>query len=579
MAIVVETTARVQAERAQAEATDRVRLATENAEVGLWDVDRDGNISFFYARSAFSMPQNRKTPAEEFFTHVHPEDVGRLLAAYGAARDSGKRAALDIEYRTLAMGDIPARWMAVKGRGVFDADGTCLRMSGTAVDITKRKDAEQALRRSEEQLRLASEHADVGLCGTSSVVNQVLYWPARVNIMFGLAPDHPTTLKEFRARIHPDDRRRIVGATLDACDPSKKTAYDVEYRIVRANDGAVRWVTVRGRAVFDADDRCTRMLGVIIDTTSRKEIEERSPRNSTKRWKPGSANAPRRSSVASKRSSRRRRWKPSAIYTGGIAHDFNNFLQGVTGCLDLIRRNSQDAVRVHRWAEAGLEASEHGAKLTAQLLAFSRSQKLELKPVDLTELLLRTRDLLARTLGPAVHITINPEAAAAHVMGDETHCSSSRYSTLPSMRASAMPNGGELVIATHRHQVRHDGDLAPGDYIEITVADSGTGMPAEILTRAFDPFFTTKGGRQGHGAGLKPGVRHGATSRRHPARLDLERPGEGTTAQIFLRTTAIASPQPGARARRERGHASAEIGRYFDRGRRYRCSPLPRGFA
>jgi PAS domain-containing protein len=117
MAIVVEITKRVMAERAQAEANERLRLATENAEVGLWDVDRDGNIDFFYAQSAFSMPQDLKTPAEEFFKHVHPEDVGALLSAYRAARDPEKRAVLDIEYRTLAMGDIPARWMAVKGEG------------------------------------------------------------------------------------------------------------------------------------------------------------------------------------------------------------------------------------------------------------------------------------------------------------------------------------------------------------------------------------------------------------------------------------------------------------------------------
>ena len=390
MAIVVEITKRVIAERAQAEANERLRLATENAEVGLWDIDRDGNIGFFYARSAFSMPQDRKTPAEELFTHVHPEDVGALLSAYRAARDPEKRAVLDVEYRTLAIGDIPARWMAVKGRGVFDTDGTCIRMSGTAVDITKRKQAEQALRhseeqlrlatenaeigmweldvvnnvnystprvkamfgidpsddppseeffrlvhpddiarvekayalafdpklregydveyraigrddgvvrwihakgrgvfdadgcclrvsgtavditekhktdealrRSEEQLRLAAEHADVGLWDVD-VVNQALYWPQRVNIMFGLAPDHPTTLKEFRARIHPDDRRRIVGAMLEACDPAKKTPYDVEYRIVPANGCAVRWVSVRGRAVFDADDRWRRITG------------------------------------------------------------------------------------------------------------------------------------------------------------------------------------------------------------------------------------------------------------------------------------------------------------------------------
>ncbi len=680
MAIVVEITKRVMAERAQAEANERLRLATENAEVGLWDIDRDGNIGFFYARSAFSMPQDRKTSAEDFFAHVHPEDVGALLSAYRAARDPEKRAILDVEYRTLAVGDIPARWMAVKGRGVFDTDGTCIRMSGTAVDITKRKQAEQALRhseeqlrlatenaeigmwdmdvvnnanystprvkamfgidpsddppseeffrlvhpddiarvekayaaafdpklrgsydveyraigrdgvmrwihakgrgvfdadgrclrvsgtavditekhkieealrRSEEQLRLAAEHADVGLWDVD-VINQTLYWPPRVNILFGLAPDHPTTLREFRARIHPDDSRRIVGAMLEACDPAKKTPYDVEYRIVPANGRATRWVSVRGRAVFDADDRCTRMLGIILDITARKEIEERLRElNETLEAKV----AERTAALERSQQALQQAQKMEAIgnLTGGIAHDFNNLLQGVSGSLDLIRRKPEDTARVRRWAEAGLQASERGAKLTAQLLAFSRSQKLQLKPIDLAELLLGMRDLLGRTLGPAVRIAINPDAEAANVMGDETQLELAVLNLAINAR-DAMPNGGELVIATHRHQVKHDADLAAGDYIELAVTDAGTGMPADVITRAFDPFFTTKGIGKGTGLGLSQ-VYGMARQAGGIARL-VSKPGEGTSVRIFLRATD-ADPQHDA-ARDENSQTQAQ---------------------
>jgi PAS domain S-box-containing protein len=681
MGIVVEITKRVMAERAQAEANERLHLATENAEVGLWDIDGDGNIGFFYARSAFSMPQDRRTPAEEFFTHVHPEDAGALLSAYRAARDPGKRAILDVEYRTLAVGNIPARWMAVKGRGVFDADGTCMRMSGTAVDITKRKQAEQALRHSEEQLRLATENAEIGMWDTDVVnsanystprvkamfgidesdnppseeffglvhpddiarvekayalafdprlrgsydveyraigrddgvvrwihakgrgvfdaagrclrvsgtavditekhkieealrrseeqlrlaaehadvglwdvdlVSQALYWPPRVNIMFGLAPDHPTTLKEFRARIHPEDKRRIVGAMLDACDPAKKAPYDVEYRIVRADNGAIRWASVRGRAMFDADDRCTRILGVIIDITPRKQAEERLIElNETLEAKV----VERTAALERSQQALQQAQKMEAIgnLTGGIAHDFNNLLQGVSGSLDLIRRKPEDTARVRHWAEAGLQASERGAKLTAQLLAFSRSQKLQLKPVDLTELLLGMRDLLGRTLGPAVHITINPEAEAANVMGDETQLELAVLNLAINSR-DAMPNGGELVIATHKHQVSHDAYLAPGEYNQHTVSDSGAGMPADVITRAFDPFFTTKGVGKGTGLGLSQ-VYGMARQAGGIARL-VSKPGEGTTVRIFLRTTN-ANPQRDA-ARDESGKTHAQ---------------------
>src|ERR1700760_199677 len=92
--------------------------------------------------------------------------------------------------------------------------------------------------------------------------------------------------------------------------------------------------------------------------------------------------------------------------SGGIAHDFNNLLQGVAGCLDLIRQRPSDSERVRRWAEAGLQAAERGAKLTGQLLAFSRAQRIEAKPVIVSELVSGIQDLLVRTLGPMIRITL-----------------------------------------------------------------------------------------------------------------------------------------------------------------------------
>ncbi|MBV8799411.1 MAG: PAS domain-containing protein, partial [Alphaproteobacteria bacterium] len=162
MAVVVETTERVRADAALRRSEERLRLATENAEVGLWDIDEDQNITFVYPRGAFSMPQDRKTQFAEFAAHVHPEDMAALAHAYAAARDPQQRRSFEVEYRTLAMDGAPPRWVSVKGRGIFDAAGNCIRMSGTAIEITKRKEAELALRHREEQLRLATEHGEIG---------------------------------------------------------------------------------------------------------------------------------------------------------------------------------------------------------------------------------------------------------------------------------------------------------------------------------------------------------------------------------------------------------------------------------
>ena len=538
LCIVGETTQRVLGDQALRLSEERVRLATENAEVGLWEIGPEQTISFLYAqeKGAFSMPQDRRTPAAEFFAHVHPEDAPAVMRAYEAARDPKTRSMIDIEYRTLAMGNAPARWVAIKGRGIFDADGNCVRMSGTAVDITKRRLAERALRLSEEQLRLATELADVGLWDVDVVTGE-LYWPPRVNVMFGFAPETKVTLADFRASIHTDDRRRVTGAMLESCDPAKRVPYDIEYRIRRNNDGAVRWMAVKGRAVFDDGDRCTRMLGIIIDVTGRKEIEERLKElNESLEVRVAERTAALERSQAALQQAQ----KMEAIgnLTGGIAHDFNNLLQGVAGSLDLIRRKPHDTERVRRWAEAGLSASERGVKLTAQLLAFSRSQKLELKPLDLSRLVRGLRELLSSTLGPSIPITIESDIRPATVIGDETQLELAVLNLAINAR-DAMPDGGDLAIALSSVRVMDDPELAPGDYIALSVTDSGTGMSAEVAARAFDPFFTTKGVGKGTGLGLSQvygmACQAGGIARIRTA------PGEGTTVSIFLRQTSAAA--------------------------------------
>ena len=552
LCIVSETTRRVLGEQALRRSEERLRLATENAEVGLWEVGSGQQIGFAYAREtgAFSMPQDRPTSTAEFIAHVHPDDAPALLAAYEAARDPARRSPIDIEYRTVAMENVPARWIALKGRGVFDADGNCVRMSGTAVDITKRREAERAMRSSEEQLRLATDLADVGLWDVD-VLKDELYWPPRVNAMYGFAPEDRVTIAAWRSTIHPDDVTRVNTAIRESLDPVTRALYEVEYRIVRKNDRAVRWLSAKGRAVFDAAGRCTRMLGIIIDVTSRKTIEERlTELNESLEARVAERTAALERSQAALQQAQ----KMEAIgnLTGGIAHDFNNLLQGVAGSLDLIRRKPQDTERVRRWAEAGLVASERGVRLTAQLLAFSRSQKLELKPLDAASLLENLRELLGRTLGPSVHIEIR--GGPATVIGDETQLELAVLNLAINAR-DAMPQGGDLVIALGARQVANDLELEPGEYIELSVADNGAGMTADIAARAFDPFFTTKGVGKGTGLGLSQvygmARQAGGTARIRSA------PGEGTTVSIFLKRTSDEAAGHAARAAdRETAHAA-----------------------
>jgi CheY-like chemotaxis protein len=186
---------------------------------------------------------------------------------------------------------------------------------------------------------------------------------------------------------------------------------------------------------------------------------------------------------------------------------------------------------VHRWAEAGLKAAHRGAKLTAQLLAFSRSQKLEHQQVNLSALLSVMRELLARTLGPTIRIQIDLGAHSTGVLCDQTQLEMAVLNLAINAR-DAMPNGGELRIATHERTIVHDPELPTGRYIEVAVSDTGMGMSAEVAAKAFDPFFTTKGAGKGTGLGLSQ-VYGMARQAGGVARIQ-SMPQQGTTVRLLL---------------------------------------------
>jgi signal transduction histidine kinase len=230
--------------------------------------------------------------------------------------------------------------------------------------------------------------------------------------------------------------------------------------------------------------------------------------------------------------------------TGGIAHDFNNLLQVVQGAFELIRRKADDTARVGTWAQNGIAAAERGASLTRQLLAFSRSQKLELRPFVVADLIGEMRELLVRTLGPDIKLSVELQEGRALVMSDRTQLELAVLNLAINAR-DAMPAGGGLTIRTRLRSVPPgDPMLAAGEYVELSVADTGQGMSREVAERAFDPFFTTKGVGKGTGLGLSQvyGVARQAGG---AAQIDSEL-GRGTVVRLMLlRSSAAADVAPG----------------------------------
>lgn len=223
--------------------------------------------------------------------------------------------------------------------------------------------------------------------------------------------------------------------------------------------------------------------------------------------------------------------------TGGIAHDFNNLLATIISSLDIMRLRLQQHQHgdLPRYIDGASGAAERAAALTHRLLSFARQQTLEAKAVDMNKLVSGMSDLIQRAVGPAIRIDflLAPDLWPTHC---DAHQLENALLNLAINGRDAMPAGGTLSIMTRN--VCIDGgeeagmDLAPGDYVTISVSDTGTGMPPEVAERAFDPFFTTK--PMGKGTGLGLSMIYGFARQSGGQARIFTRPGQGTTVRLYF---------------------------------------------
>lgn len=222
--------------------------------------------------------------------------------------------------------------------------------------------------------------------------------------------------------------------------------------------------------------------------------------------------------------------------TGGMAHDFNNLLTVVVGSLDLVMRRCADESTL-RLARNALQAAERGANLTAQLLAFSRRQRLSPIALDINKVIVGMRDMLTRTIGPQIQIETELEGEMWPALADPTQLEVMLLNLAINSR-DAMPHGGRICIETHNINSIPQSlttELGPGEYVCISVSDDGPGMPPEVLAHAFEPFFTTKSHGKGTGLGLAQ-LYGFAKQSGGAARIESEI-GKGTTVSIYLPRT------------------------------------------
>ncbi len=523
-----------------------LRLATEAADIGTWDVDMTTNAMMWSDRTKamFGYPPDAVCTMDEFYGGLHPEDYAATAAAFAAAIDPARRVTYDVEYRAIGRHDGVVRWVAAKGRGLFE-DDRCLRAMGTAIDITRRKTAEArqaALLALSSRLRTLTDPRAItkealSTLGRQLGANRVGYGQVQedgatiildTGYAEGVAPlTGAFALDRFGAANIAGQRRGALLVLPDVLADAAQQGVDwasIETRAV-VSVPLIRGGRFRASLFVNCTaprDWAPEEIGLIEDVAALIwDAVERARAEEALRELNATLEArvqERTAALLQAEDALRQAQKMEAVgqLTGGIAHDFNNLLTGIVGSLELLQRRVAEGRTgdLARYAGVAMESAHRAAALTQRLLAFARRQPLEPRPVDVNALLAGVEDLLRRTLGPAILLELLPGDGLWPALCDPNQLESAILNLAINARdaMAEVPSGehvmGRLVIRTENRvfdeaYVRaQDRDLRPGDYVMLAVADTGTGMTQEVIARAFEPFFTTKPLGQGTGLGL-----------------------------------------------------------------------------
>ena len=503
--VVQDITAQKWTEATLRESEARFRALAQAVPNQVWTAAADGQLDWFSESVyAYSQLTHAELAGNGWTCLVHPDDLPRVMELW--ARSLALQSAYETEFR-LRRHDGAWRWHLVRAQPLDGASdiGVPVRWVGTNTDIDDQKAAQARLEQSVEERtrdrnRLWHLSTDIMMVadfgGRITAINpaweELLGW-SQTELLGSQLLD----------LLHADD----VGAAATELGQLARGHRMLRFECrLHHRDGSFR--TVSWTAV--PDDQFLHAVG--RDITALRESEARL----------------------------RQSQKMEAIgqLTGGIAHDFNNLLQGITGSIEVMRRRVMlgRTEGLERYMDAATQSAQRAASLIQRLLAFSRRQTLDTRPVDVSRLIGSTEELLRRTLGEQVQLAMHLDADAGAALCDESQLESAILNLAINAR-DAMPHGGELHITTSQAVLTeadtraHDG-LEPGHYCTIAVADSGIGMPPDVLAKAFDPFFTTKPIGQGTGLGLSMVYGFVQQSLGH-VRIQSQ-VGQGTTVTLYL---------------------------------------------
>ncbi|WP_200819685.1 PAS domain-containing protein [Methylopila sp. Yamaguchi] len=526
------------------ESEERLRLSVEHAEIGFWDVDLVRNELIWPPRTKalFGISPDVPVTMADFYGGLHPDDRDITSEAFAASADPARRAVYDVEYRTIGKEDGVVRWVAAKGRGVFDDtrdEARCIRVAGTAVDISARKRAEEELRALNTQLEQRVTERTLELRRFRDIVDatrspicafdadyRLIAFNRMHNAEFRRVNGFDTKLGDVLPDLFIPEQREVMRALMTRALSGE--SFTVVEQFGRPEYGTPFW-EITYTPLLDEDGRVIGAFHLALDISDRLRAE---------------------AELETAQEALRQSQKMEAMgqLTGGVAHDFNNLLTPIVGSLDLLQRRGVGGEREQRLIAGAIQSAERAKTLVQRLLAFARRQPLQPVPVDVAALVNGMADLLSSTTGPQVRVVVNIAEDLPPAKADPNQLEMALLNLGVNAR-DAMLDGGTLRITATRESMRQSrGDLRRGQYVRLSVADTGVGMDEATLARAVEPFFSTKGIGKGTGLGLS--MAHGLVAQLGGALTIESQLGVGTNVELWLpvspnivtATEALAAP-------------------------------------
>ncbi len=515
---------------------DPYRAIIESADDPIFIADRDGRYLYGNAKAAANLGLTQQNFIGKTVDELFPPEVAAAFrAGVRQVIDSGE--ALKSEDRLVIDG--AELWSSTVMLPLRDANGRVTAVQGIVRDITSRKQAELALRASEERLRQAIRTSNIGIYELD-FVHETVYWSPQHRAMWGWGPDEPVPWNSFLGQVHPDDVER-VNAAIALVQQSADGIFEIEHRIIR-RDGTTRWLVNRGQNFFEGEGparRTVRAIGAVRDVTDERlaAIEK--------------AEMETRLVQAQKLESIGR-------LAGGIAHDFNNILNIIIGCAEMAASET-DPAAVRGYLDEILKAATRSADLTRQLLGFARRQPVRPAVIDLNEFVSSSLKMLRRLLGEHVTLSWHPGSDLWPVRIDPSQVDQVLVNLTTNAR-DAIGDAGGIVIHTENVPISSSAlypGLPRGEYVRLAVVDNGRGMDVETQRHLFEPFYTTKPAGQGTGLGMASV--DGIVRQNRGAVTVTSVVDRGTTVNVFLPRAGEARAADGADAQAAASRGSETV--------------------